>query len=305
MPLMLAAAVVLILLGGLLFAASAVQTSRRRRLARRLAGQRGQAPAAAGQAWFEQMAKRGQRFDNLIEDPKETAVLLARAGWRGAGARNAFYAAQLLLPLFALVSALPLWFLFTGFFGTMGAVLVLVVWVLFFAVLPRMFLRSAAKGRHERLRAEVPLFINLIILLFEAGLSTRQALTSLVQDGGGTLPELTTELAPALRQIEAGAEMNTVLLELGKTLAVPELESVLGILRQVERYGGEVREPLTEALEVVEERRAMEIRERVNILSGKMTVVLVGCFFPALLIFIVGPAFVSIARALSSIGGNG
>ena len=88
---------------------------------------------------------------------------------------------------------------------------------------------------------------------------------------------------------------------MGQHLEVPELISVLSVIRQVERYGGEVREPLMEALEVLEERRSLELRERVNLLSGRMTVVMVGFFFPALMVFVAGPAFVSIIKALGDV----
>lgn len=301
LPYVIAAAVFMVALGVALFAASAMQARRRARLVQRLAGERAREQAKGRRQWLQRVATQGQRLDRLVEDPEETTVLLAQAGWRGARARAGFYTAQLVLPIVAALFAIPLWFGLRGSFGVAGALLVLVVFVLAAAVLPRMVLRSAAKSRRERIRAEVPLFINLLILLFEAGLSTRQALTSLVQDGGGTLPELISELAPVLRQIEAGGETATLLLQMSKTLSVAELESVLGVLRQVEQYGGEVREPLADALVTIEERRNLDLREKVNIMSGKMTVVLVACFFPALLVFIVGPAFVSIYRALSSI----
>lgn len=84
---------------------------------------------------------------------------------------------------------------------------------------------------------------------------------------------------------------------------VEELSTVLAVLRQVDRFGGEVREPLLEALSVLEERRSLTLREKVNLLSGRMTVVMVLFFFPALLIFVAGPAFMSIIKALGDVAG--
>lgn len=307
LPLLIAAAILLVVLGVGLFTAAGIQEGRRKRMARRLAGAR-QRQAKGGpkgtSEWLARVADRGQSLDRILDDPEETTVLLAQAGWRGVRARAAFYGMQVLMPIIGLAAAVPLWFVLVPQFGALVVAVLLVFLVLLAAALPRLVLRSSAKNRRERIRAEVPLFINLMMLLYEAGLSTRQALTSLVQDGEGTLPEMIDELAPVLRQVEAGADMSQLLMETSKTLAVPELESVLGVLRQVERYGGEIREPLSDALDTIEERRTMEIREQVNVMAGKMTVVLVACFFPALLIFIVGPAFVSISNALGSMGGS-
>lgn len=283
-----------------------VQGYQQQRLDRRLTGVRAvdSSFSVPGQKreWLSRMAEHGQYIDRrVLQKPEETTALLAQAGWRDIGPRATFYAIQLLLPAAVLAGGIPLWLLMReGMDGLTAALLVLILVIL--AVLaPRYALRVAAKHRRERIRAEVPLFVNLLILLFEAGLSTRQALTSLVQDGAGTLPTLVEELRPVLRQIEAGADTNQLLYDMGKILEIPELESVLGILRQVERYGGEIREPLADVLATIEERRNLELREIVNVMSGKMTVVLVACFFPALMIIIVGPAFMSILAGMKSL----
>lgn len=302
LPVAAAAAVFLLITGVGLFAAMTVQERRRRRMGKRLAAASTASESDGGQAWFRRVAEQGRRFDQLIEDPEETTVLLAQAGWRGVRARGLFYTFQLLLPVLVLGGGFPFWAWLSGRMGLLVTGVLLIFAVLLAAVAPRLVLRTAAKRRRERLRAETPLLINLLILLFEAGLNTRQALTSLVQDGARTLPEIAGELQPVLRQIEAGGDMGGLLREMASTLGVQELESVIAVLRQVERYGGEVREPLTDALETIEERRTLEIRETVNVMSGKMTVVLVACFFPALLVFIAGPAFVSIVNAVSGMG---
>ena len=138
-------------------------------------------------------------------------------------------------------------------------------------------------------------------MLFDAGLSTRQAFASLVRDSRGVLPELGREFEILLRQIEAGSDMSESLKNLGDMLGVPDLVSVLGVLRQVDRYGGEIRQPLMEVLSVLEERRTLDAREKVNLISGRMTVVMVLFFFPALMIFVAGPAFSSIIKALGDV----
>ncbi|MAA74343.1 MAG: hypothetical protein CMN28_06510 [Salinisphaeraceae bacterium] len=303
LPLMAAGAAFLAVIGIAFFAMSAARSSRKRALIRRLSdASTGRAPRRGSKdEWVGRLAERGQQLDQLLLDPAETSVLLAQAGWRGARARATFFAVQTVLPLLVLLAAIPAWFVLTSRLEVMPAALTILGGVIVGILLPRWVLRSVASRRRDRIAAEIPLFINLLILLFEAGLSTRQALLSLVQDGHETLPTLVDELEPVLRQIEAGGDLGALLAETGRMLQVPELDSVLGILRQVERYGGEIREPLTDALTTIEERRTLELRETVNVLSGKMTVVLVFCFLPAVLILIIGPAVASIIRGFSTL----
>lgn len=307
-PILLGVAVALAVLGTGVVVFFLLRGVQQQRLGRRLVAEThasGAAPfAATGQRheWLARLAEQGQYVDRrVLQKPEETTALLAQAGWRDVGPRAVFYASQVLAPLLVLLAGIPLWPVLQGATDGTSAVLIIVVLVILAFLAPRYILRMAAQRRRESIRAEVPLLVNLLILLFEAGLSTRQALTSLVRDGAGTLPTLVQELQPVLRQIEAGADAGQLLYDMGKLLEVSELESVLGILRQVERYGGEIREPLADVLETIEERRTLELREHVNVMSGKMTVVLVACFFPALLIIIVGPAFMSIVEGLGSL----
>lgn len=252
---------------------------------------------------LEGFARRGQSLERLVDKKGETPRLLAQAGWRGPETRLLFYALQGLVPiilgLIVVVGAFSGWPYFKGF----NLYIAGFVAVALSFLLPRWVLRSAANSRRKRIKAEVPLFVHLLVLLYEAGLSTRLALASIVRDGRGVLPELGREFDSAVRQFDTGADTGEVLRQIGETLEVDDLSNILGVLRQVDRYGGEVREPLLDMMKLIEERRGLDLRERVNLISGRMTVVMVLFFFPALLVFVAGPAALSIVRTLGSVAG--
>ena len=227
-----------------------------------------------GRSFFVQnLIAAGARAEAWLDPKGETAQSLIQAGWRGDERRTLFYAVRggvfvLALVIWLLaVSALPVKASLIPVYGFAAVALGF--------LLPNWGLRWAASQRRLRLAAEVPLFIHVLVLLFEAGLSTRQAIASLVREGRGVLPELGLEMEGVLRQLDAGGDIPTVLKNLADVIAVDDLNGVLGVLRQVDRYGGEVREPLLEVLAVLESRNALELREKVNLVSGRMTVVMV------------------------------
>lgn len=260
--------------------------------------------AASGGGLVEHVAKSGKVIEGWVDPENESAKLLLQAGYRGPQARIGWYAFQGAVPLVAGALVVAYWLL--GADHPQKYLYLLMAGFVAFALsllIPRWVLRSLSEGRRARIRGEVPLFVHLLILLFEAGLSTRQAIASLVREGGGVLPELGREFEIVLRSIDAGADTDSTLKALSDLLEVEELSSVLSVLRQVDRFGGEVREPLLETLAVLEERRSLTLREKVNHLSGRMTVVMVLFFFPALLIFVAGPAFMSIIKALGDVAG--
>jgi tight adherence protein C len=253
---------------------------------------------------IEGMARSGRALEKMVDTEGESARLMLQAGWRTARARLFWYAFQAVIPVVLFAAVAAFWTFSESPKRSMLGLLFLLMAAILGFLAPRWILRGVAGKRRRRMQREVPLFVHLLLLLFESGLSTRQAFSSIVRESGGVLPELGRELDLALRQVEAGADLGEALKGLGSALEVEDLETVLGTLRQVDRYGGELREPLLETLKVIEERRGFEIREKVNLLSGRMTVVMVMFFFPALMIFVAGPAFLSILSALGSLNGK-
>ena len=300
-PTLVMIAVVGMMLGAGLLLLSAISGRRMQRLESRVTGL---APADDGEAGqgvlLSQLARGGRRVEQWMDTQEETARLFVQAGWRRPQSRVLFYATQAGLPLAAGAGVIVAWA--SGMSGwSLGEfAMALFAAVAIALLLPKYLLKRRAERRRRRMRHEVPMFIHLLMLLFEAGLSTRQALQSLMREAQGVLPVLNEEMAIVLRQIEAGGDTAQILKQLGATMEVGELETVLSVLRQADRYGGELREPLSEALAVMEERRVFEMREAVNRLSGRMTVVMVLFFLPALLIFVAGPPFVSIFRVLGA-----
>lgn len=267
--------------------------------------QRDEFAAGGDQAVLQRLARRGKAIEGWVDSENESARLLLQAGWRSAEARLSWYIFQAALPLAMFIGLGLFWFFGPANFKTPINFLLLAFTCAALSFLaPRWVLRSVAEGRRERIKSEVPLFIHLLVLLFEAGLSNRQAFASLVREGRGVLPELGREFEIVLRQLDAGADTGVVLKSFADAIDVGDLTTVIGVLRQIDRYGGEVREPLLETLKILEERRTLDMREQVNLMSGRMTVVMVLFFFPALLIFVAGPAFLTIIRVLGNITGK-
>jgi tight adherence protein C len=257
--------------------------------------------AAGDRPVLQEMARQGRAIEQLVDTKGETNRLLIQAGWRDAQSRMMYYALRAVLPVAFVGLALAAAVIGKGKLFQPPLVYIVVLAALMLSILlPIRMLRGFAESRRKRIRREVPLFVHLLMLLYDAGLSTRQAFANLVREGGGVLPELGYEVQLVLRQIEAGADISEALKNMGDALEVGDLNSILGVLRQVDRYGGEIREPLNDALKLIEERHTLEVREYVNLTSGRMTVVMVLFFFPALLVFTAGPAFMAILKSLGA-----
>lgn len=232
---------------------------------------------------------------------EEMKHLLLQAGWPGAKATFTFLVLAWVLPL-----ALGLLAAFYAILNDDSGINVLFHLVFAFAatfVLIRRLLRWKAQKRREAIRKEVIPFLHLLRMLFEAGLSLEHILLVIEQQGRDLIPNLANELDGVIKRIQTGQDRAEALVEMATPLDVPELSDTIAMLKQVTRYGGNVRESLAEYTALTEQRQISQLREYVSQLSAKMTIVMVLFLFPALMAFLAGPGFIGLAKALKGVGG--
>lgn len=230
----------------------------------------------------------------------ETQLLLNRIGWRRASRRTLFLACQLCAPLVLLGLVLTLQSLlekppaqpWLAPFIAAGCG----------ALLPKRVLAMAALRRQNALQGELSVFIPMVRILFEAGLTVEQALRVISQDGGDLMPVLTAELRGLLQHVDSGLELGEELGKLARLLEVDELTDSCTILEQLIRQGGGAMASLLALKKLLDDRRLTRMQEYISKLSAKMTVVMMTLLFPALLMVLGGPGMMAIGRAM---GGNG
>lgn len=231
----------------------------------------------------------------------EMQQLLIQAGWHGAKAKCIFLMLGWVLPLVLGVIAFGYAVLkqesFSDviFYGTF-------VFAATF-VLVRRLLRWKARQRCEVIRKEVIPFLHLLRMLFDAGLSMEHILLVIEQQGRDLIPNLADELHLVTQRIQNGQDRGEALVEMAAPLDVAELNDTVAMLKQVTRYGGNIRDSLAEYTTLIEQRQVSEMREYVSKLSAKMTVVMILFLFPALITFLAGPGFIGLAKALKGVSG--
>ena len=166
-------------------------------------------------------------------------------------------------------------------------------------IAPRKILRWAAERRKRAIREEMPIVLNLMRLLFDAGLSLEHTLKAISEQARQISPNLANEFAWVLMRIHHGQDRGAALEEMAQRIDVPELTETVAILKQAARYGGSLRESLLRYLKLMEDRRMTDLQEKVGKLSAKMTVVMMVFMFPALMIFLAGPGFMALGKALT------
>lgn len=228
---------------------------------------------------------------------EETTILLKQAGWSAPKAQLFFEAFRLILPV-AFIVLSSLYILFTDVDLSSDLAGKLFVIAVLTYLLPKKLLSRKAKQRADKITTEMPTVLHVLRMLFDAGLSIEQALRVLHKEGEIIIPEYTKELGIVLKKIDAGQQPAEALTAMAMTLDIKEVSDTASILKQVSQHGGNIRETLRNFAALMEERQLARTREYVNVLSGKMSLVMMIFLFPALLIFLAGPGFIALAKGL-------
>lgn len=168
-------------------------------------------------------------------------------------------------------------------------------------IAPRRTLRWLAERRKRAIKEEMPIVLNLLRLLFDAGLSLEHSLKAISEQAKQITPHLANEFAWVLTRIHHGQDRGAALEEMARRIDLPELTETVAILKQAARYGGSLRESLLRYLRLMEDRRMTDLKDKVGKLSGQMSIVMMVFLFPALMIFLAGPGVLAISRAFMQI----
>lgn len=253
--------------------------------------------------WLQQRRMGGvagltRRFRRLLErlpgsDMQEIEQLLRQAALMDDVMRARVYTSLWLAPLVlavlvGMIGSAKGWPMFHSAFAglTIGY------------IAPRSILRSLAERRRRAIQEEMPVALNLMRLLFDAGLSLEHTLKAISEQGRQVTPNLADEFAWVLQRIQHGQERGEALEELARRLDVDELTETVAMLKQAARYGGNLRESLMRYAKMMEERRMTSLRDKVGKMSAKLSIVMMVFMFPALLLFLAGPGFLALINAL-------
>ncbi len=241
------------------------------------------------------------RFRRVLEripgtDMQEIELLMRQAGLVDDRTRARVYASLWMAPLGLaamglLAASFKGWPMFqSGFAGlTIGF------------IGSRKVLRWLAERRRQAVREEMPIVLNLMRLLFDAGLSLEHTLKAIGEQGKHITPHLASEFGWVLQRIQHGQERGDALEDMARRLDVDELTATVSILKQAARYGGNLRDSLMRYIKLMEDRRMTDLRDKVGKMSAKMSVVMMLFMFPALLLFLAGPGFMAVVRTLKSL----
>jgi tight adherence protein C len=221
-----------------------------------------------------------------------------RAGIRHESALSIFWGSKIFLSVFTTATFIVLRLLVFKLTSYQMTVIIAVFAALIGYYLPNLWLRQKTDKRRENILNALPDALDLLVVCVEAGMGLDSAINRVAKDSQDGSPELSDELHFMTLELRAGKSRRDALRNLALRINLDEVKSLVTLLIETEKFGTS----MAEALRVYSDSYRIQRQQRAEEVAAKLPVKLLiplGLFiFPALFVVILGPAFISIYRAL-------
>ena len=255
-------------------------------------------PASTKFNFFAEIIKYLGRFSSPKEEEERlsgTRMALSRAGYRGENATALFFGTKTFLTVCFLIIAGVLFFCFADFTNVRTMLYALLAAAAGF-YLPTLWIRWKAKKRTEQVRNGFPDLLDLLVVCMGAGQALDAALVRVGKEINMTNPVLGEDFRLLNLEIRAGKSRKEALRNLADRTGLDDISSLVTLINQSEELGVSVTQTLrvhSDSMRSKRQLRAEAIAARIPV---KLTIPLILFIFPCLMVVIVGPGAIKIAR---------
>lgn len=158
---------------------------------------------------------------------------------------------------------------------------------------PDILVRSHAQKRRDEIKMELPNTLDQMLISVQAGLGFEASMARTAANGSGSLAD---ELIRTLQDIQVGRSRKDAYMALAERVDVPDLRSFIRAVVQADTYGIAIAKVLQTQAKEMRTKRRQRAEEHAMKIPVKILFPLIFCIFPTLLLIVIGPAALSIAR---------
>lgn len=230
-------------------------------------------------------------------DAKKLQKKLMQAGFRSNHAPSIYRALQLLTML-VLPGAVALVYVFL----TRPIHSALIPALFAFAAgffLPKFILNHLVASRQLKITWGLADALDLMVITMEAGLGLNAAMLKVCEELKDVHPDISKEFELANLEIRVGRERSEALRNLAERTGVEDLNSLVGMLIQADRFGTSIAKAVRVYSDSLRTKRRQRAEQAAQKAAFKLLLPLCALLFPTIFIVILGPALLNISDMLS------
>ena len=229
-------------------------------------------------------------------DARKLTKQLMQAGYRSPSAAGVYRMTQLGLMLIFPALLVLIW---TSMGRPLNSALIPVL--LAFGVgfiLPRFVLNRLIANRKLRISWGLADALDLMVITMEAGLGLNAAMLKVCDELKTVHPDISKEFELANLEIRVGRERSEALRNLADRTGVEDLNSLVGMLIQADRFGTSIARAVRVYSDSLRTRRRQRAEQAAQKAAFKLLLPLGALLFPTMFIIILGPALLNISDML-------
>jgi tight adherence protein C len=228
---------------------------------------------------------------------KKLQKQLMQAGYRSAHA-PAIYRSLQLISMLALPAAVVVVWMFLARPINGALIPALFAFAAGF-LLPRFILNRLIASRQLRITWGLADALDLMVITMEAGLGLNAAMLKVCEELKDVHPDISKEFELANLEIRVGRERSEALRNLADRTGVEDLNSLVGMLIQADRFGTSIARAVRVYSDSLRTKRRQRAEQAAQKAAFKLLLPLGALLFPTMFIIILGPALLNISDMLS------
>jgi tight adherence protein C len=238
----------------------------------------------------------GEKAPVSPEDMDTTRKLLTAAGYRDEKSLAVFFGIRAISAVALFLLALSFHSMITT--NTILRLLLIGGGAVLGWFLPGLILEQIVSARQERIKFALPDALDLLTVSVEAGLGLDQAMVNVARELRHAHPDLADELGLVTLEMNAGKRRADALRNLSERTRVGEVQKLVAILIQTDRFGTSMAESLRTHSDFMRIRRRQEAEERANKVGVKLVFPIFFFILPSMLVVVAGPGILQLFKQL-------
>jgi tight adherence protein C len=165
-------------------------------------------------------------------------------------------------------------------------------------IIPRVFINSRANARRSEIEHEFPDALDLMVVCVEAGLALEAAFIRVGEETIESHPRISQEFRLVSQELRAGSTREQALRGLADRTQVDAVKSFVALLIQTDALGVSIAQSLRTYSKEMRAHRMIKAEEKALRIPVLLTVPLVTCILPVIVVSVLLPSMLEAARHL-------
>lgn len=170
---------------------------------------------------------------------------------------------------------------------------------------PLLLLARRRQARREALEQQFPDALDLLVVCMEAGLAMDSAMVRVGEEGAESHPRVAVEFRRVSEEVAAGRDRGEALRALAERSDLDSIRAFVALLVQSQNLGVSIAQSLRVFAADMRTTRYVRAEEKAMRIPVLMTLPLVLCFMPVILVVLLLPAAIDVVRTLLPSLGRG